>query len=332
MNKAYRTLVLWVGWCSIATMVYVGLYLDTDIVSFLRDDQSKITWIILLLFLVGVAASFFLTVNVTVEHLEALTQEKLAREKGLIGVNSRGRKKRAVNRFFDSLRIVAASNDQPNIDALLEMEFGSHIRVSQALEILGNLLITLGLIGTVVGLTYTLSGLTSSLSALGQDTDLLLAGLRKAMAGMGTSFYTTLLGALLGGVLLRIFALITENGISGLHEALSRTCMLYCTADLKQTAEREVRLLNVEIEALGDRLGALNKAFSESKQSLLEFRDAVKELHTLSGEDSSVYTLRETLRMQKYYRALLHHEIHLMNKLNRSWWQRFERYLVSRKE
>lgn len=331
MGKAYRTLILWMAWAAISVAIYVGLYIDTDVVTFLLEDRSRITWIISALFLLGATFSLFLTVNITREHVEATAQERLAREKGLIGVNSDGRKKRAVNRFYESLRIVAASNDQPNVEALIEMEFGSHIRVSQGLEILGNMLITMGLIGTVVGLTYTLSGLTNSLTALGHDTELLLDGLRKAMGGMGTSFYTTLLGALLGGILLRVFALITENGIGALHEFLQRTCMLYCAADFKQTVERDVRLLNVEIEALGDRVGALNKAFSESKMSLLEFRDAVKELHQLSGDDEGVYTLSETLRMQKYYRALLRHEIHLMNKLNRSWWQRFQQYLVTRK-
>lgn len=331
MNKAYRTLTLWVAWAGMSALIYVGLYLDTDVVNFLLEDQSKITWIICVLFILGVLASLSLTLNLTSEHVEATKQERLAREKGLIGVNSAGKKSRAVNRFFESLRIVAASNDQPNIDALMQMEFGSHVRVSQGLEILGNMLITMGLIGTVVGLTYTLSGLTSSMTALGHDTEQLLAGLRKAMGGMGTSFYTTLLGALLGGILLRVFALITENGIGTLHEYLQRTCMLYCAADFKRSVERDVRLLNIEVEALGDKLGSLNKAFADSRVSLLEFRDAVKELHEISGDETGVYTLSETLRMQKYYRALLRHEIHLMNKLNKSWWDRFQQYLVTRK-
>lgn len=331
MNQAYRTFVLWLIWASAAISIYLGLYLDTEILTFLAEDKSKITWIITTLFLVGVISSFFLTVSITKESIEAFVQDQLAQEKGLSGVQASGRKKKAVNRFYDSLRVTSASNETPNVEALISTELSTYLRMSHGIEILGNLLITLGLIGTVMGLTLTLTGLTTSLEALGHDQDLLLQGLRRAMGGMGTAFYTTLLGAVLGGVLLRIFALITENGISSLNEILIKTCLVHCAPDFKQSVEKDIRFLNVEIEALGEKVTTLKGAFADSRQSVLEFRDAIKELHQLSGDDEGVYTLRETLRMQKYYRALLRQELQLMNTLNRSWWGRFKEYLASRR-
>ncbi len=330
MNRAYRTFVLWLIWGSAATTIYLGLYLDTDILTFFRQDESKITWIIMFLFLLGVAASFFLTVALTKESIEAELQDQLASDQGIAGVKPSGRRKKAVNRFYDSLKVVALSNEKPNIDALLEVEFSSYSRMSHGIEILGNLLITLGLIGTVMGLTLTLTGLTTSLDALGHDQDMLLSGLRKAMGGMGTAFYTTLLGAVLGGVLLRIFALITENGVAFLLEIVAKTCMIHCSADFKQTVERDIRFLNVEVEALGNRVKSLKGAFDDSKQSVNEFHDSIKKLYELGGSDDGVYTLRETLQMQKYYRALLRQELQLMNQLNRSWWTRFKEYLTGR--
>ncbi len=333
MNWAYRTFILWLIWGSAATTIYLGLYLDTDILEFLREDKSKITWIIITLFLIGVATSFILTILITREAVEASAQDKLAQDSGLMGLEpTHPRKRKAVNRFYEALKIVSANNEAPNIESLLNMEYSFYLRISHAVEVLGNLLITLGLIGTVIGLTFTLTGLTTSLDALGTDQDLLLSGLRKAMSGMGTAFYTTLLGAVLGGVLLRIFALITENGIGGLHDHITKTCMVYLAPDFKPSMERDVRFLNVEIEALGERVKALQEIFKESKGAINEFHQAIKELYELSGDEKGTYTLRETLHMQKYYRALLRQELQLMQTLNRSWWARFKDFILSKRQ
>ena len=330
MNSAYRTFILWLAWGSVATTIYLSLYLDTDILDFLSNDESKITWIIIGLFLLGVIGSLLLTINITNEHIEAVNQQELASEKGLMGLEKTGKKNRTVNQYYQSLKIVAMNNDAPNIEALLDMEYSILSRRSHAIEILGNLLITLGLIGTVLGLTLTLSGLTSSLDALGTDQDMLLAGLRKAMGGMGTAFYTTLLGAVLGGVLLRIFALITENGIGALQDYITKTCMVHLLPDFKPTVERDVRFLNVELDALGDKLASLRLAFDDSKESIHEFHDTIKKLHTeTESPEQGIYTLRETLRMQKYYRVLIRQELTLMNKLNRSWWTRLKHSMIN---
>lgn len=333
MNSAYRTFILWLTWASVATTIYLGLYLDTDILEFLSKDDSKITWIIIALFLAGIVASLILTITVTNEFIEAVHQQEIAQDKGLMGLEKTGKRSRTVNRFYRSLKIVAANNDTPDIEILLEMEYSQLSRRSHAIEVLGNLLITLGLIGTVMGLTFTLSGLTSSLDALGTNQDMLLAGLRKAMGGMGTAFYTTLLGAILGGVLLRIFALITENGISGLHDYITKTCMVHLSPDFKPTVERDVRFLNIELEALGEKVTTLRAAFDDTKESIADFHTAIKKLHTETGSDEEgVYTLRETLRMQKYYRVLIRQELTLMNKLNRSWWARMKHSITPKDE
>ncbi len=331
MNNAYRTVTLWFSWASISVVIYLGLYLDTDIIEFLSNDKSKITWIITVMFMIGIFSSFLLSIKITGEFIEATNQNDIAKEQGLMGLEKTARKPKIINEFYDSLKIVAASNESPNIETLIEMEYANLSRRSHATEVMGNLLITLGLIGTVTGLTLTLSGLTGSLDALGQDQDLLLAGLRTAMSGMGTAFYTTLLGAVLGGVLLRIFALITEYGLSSLHDYITKTCMVFLCADFKPTIERDVRFLNVEIDALSEKVINLKGAFAESKDAIQEFQTAIKELHE-GDDDHGTYTLRETLRMQKYYRVLIRQELTLMNKLNRSWYARVKDSLSSDKE
>ena len=323
-EKAFRTIFLWLIWATTALSIYFALYLDTNLLGYLKQDQSKITWVIMGLFILGVAISFGLAVTITEESLRASQLGAAARNSGLHGLKP-DKTNRAVDRFFNSLKEVVNNNDQPDIESLLDIELASYHRISHSVEIMGNLLITLGLIGTVVGLTLTLTGLTTSLDALGHDEERLLTGLRQAMSGMGTAFYTTLLGSVLGGVLLRIFSLITEHGVETLSEVVKRICTIYCTADLKPTLERDVQLLNREISQLGDNVRALQSAMHDSMKVMLEFRQAAQQLSQLGEEDQDKASLRDSVVLQHYYADLLKEEIRVMNKINRSWWGRLKR-------
>ncbi len=325
-EKAFRTIFLWLIWAITALAIYFALYLDTNLWGYLENDQSKITWVIMAMFILGVAISFGLAITITEEALRASQHGVVARKNGLHGLNP-NKTNRAVDRFFNSLKEVVNNNDQPDIESLLDIELASYHRVSSSVEIMGNLLITLGLIGTVVGLTLTLTGLTTSLDALGHDEERLLNGLRQAMSGMGTAFYTTLLGSVLGGVLLRIFALITEHGVETLSEVVRRICTIYCTADLKPTLERDVQLLNREISQLGDNVRALQGAMHDSMKAMLEFRHAAQQLSQLGEDDQDKASLRDSVVLQHYYADLLKEEIRVMNKINRSWWGRLKRSL-----
>lgn len=168
-------------------------------------------------------------------------------------------------------------------------------------------MITLGLVGTVVGLTLTLTGLTGSLEALGHDQDQLLSGLRGAMSGMGTAFYTTLLGSVLGGVLLRIFAHIDENGVESLENALTRVCLVYCSADLKPTLERDLRILNTEIQAMTQNIENLQDTLSSTRQAMHDFACETKN----PGEETDIEQLREMVKLRESYVKSLAMEIKL---------------------
>lgn len=317
--------MLWLIWSFTAIGIYLTLYIDTDILSFMAEDRSRITWLITALFVIGWATSFVLTMIITTEAVEATNMERIAMEDGLVGIEPKKRKK-AVHRFFQALKTVAEANEAPDIAALLNVELSSLNRISRFVEVFGNLLITLGLIGTVMGLTFTLTGLTGSLEALGQDQELLLQGLREAMGGMGTAFYTTLLGSILGGVLLRVYALITETGIESLYDGLMRICLVYCSADFKPTLEKDIRFLNNEIQNLGASVDVLEAAFKNTRAAMQGFREEAEHLNTLSGQAEDEKTqLGKTIRLHKYYRAILRRELDLMNRMNRSWWGRFRR-------
>ncbi|RMD78011.1 MAG: hypothetical protein D6809_06820 [Gammaproteobacteria bacterium] len=317
-QKPFRTLILWTVWLSTAMIVYLSLYRDTDVWSFIRHDPSKITWLILIMFAMGVLGSFVLVVLLTFEHLEAQRADEILRRKGLGGMVLPRRRRRAVHRFFEALRSVVDSNGQPDVDLLLHTELAVYHRISHSIEVLGNLLITLGLIGTVLGLTLTLTGLTGSLEALGQNQEALLAGLRKAMAGMGTAFYTTLLGAVLGGVLLRVFAQITEHGVDALHDNLTRTVMVRCGAELQPSLERDVRALDGAMAALGEHVKVLEIALNHSRGAMSQFREEVSQLKEATRGEMAA--LAEEILRHRQYVELLQKEARLLRRLNRPWW------------
>ena len=67
-----------------------------------------------------------------------------------------------------------------------------------------NIMITLGLIGTISGLIISITGLEQVMTSLGDDGTVVVGGLKQALDGMGTAFYTTLFGAVLGGFFLKL--------------------------------------------------------------------------------------------------------------------------------
>ncbi len=306
IQRGYRALVLWIVWATAAIIIYFGLYQDTDVWDFVKRDPSRITWAIIGLFGLGVIASFILTITLTLESIKVDLLESVAKKEGWLGIQQTD-KKGCVASYFSSLRTIVENNGELNIEALVDVEFSIYQRSAHALEIIGNLLITLGLIGTVVGLTLTLTGLTGSLDALGHDQDQLLSGLRGAMSGMGTAFYTTLLGAVLGGVLLRIFAHIDESGVESLENSLTRICLVYCSADFKPSLERDMRIINSQIGDMRGNIESLQNLLNDTRQAMSDFAIETKQ----PGQDSDIEHLREMVKLRESYVKSLAMEIKL---------------------
>jgi hypothetical protein len=301
-------------------VIYAGLYQDTEVWAFVQQDPTRITWGILGLFAVGIVASFVLTVLLTIESISVDKLEGVAKRSGWLGIDY-SKKRMCVANYFDSLKTVVENNGEINVEALVNVEFSVYRRTAHALEVIGNLLITLGLVGTVVGLTLTLTGLTSSLEALGQDQEQLLRGLRGAMGGMGTAFYTTLLGSVLGGVLLRVFAHIDENGIDSLENSLTRICLVYCSADFKPSTERDIRSLNAQIDRLNGNVESLKRNLAEAKQLIEDFS---QETHNMQiTEEKQTESLKQTLITRHKYLQSLRDEFQLKRMNQGSWWRVF---------
>jgi len=103
-------------------------------------------------------------------------------------------------------RIYKRSGCKPvSQDSLIEI-LHAKLKGEESMVILfSNLMITLGLVGTISGLITTVSGIGSGNEAL--------EGMSKAIGGMGTAFYTTLLGSMLGGITLRVLHFYVDKKI-----------------------------------------------------------------------------------------------------------------------
>ena len=268
------------------------------------------------------ASSFALTLFLTFESITVDRIEHSAKAQGWLGIDYHSKYLRIAH-FFKSLQTIVNNNGEINVEALVDVEFSVYRRGAHALEVIGNLLITLGLVGTVVGLTLTLTGLTSSLEALGQDQEQLLRGLRGAMGGMGTAFYTTLLGSVLGGVLLRVFAHIDDNGIDSLENTLTRICLVYCSADFKPSAQRDVRALSNEINKMDQQIQHLNTSLEQAKTMISDYREELKELGLTEVQDN--IRLQQTLQQREKYLKSLRDEFQLKRMNRGAWWRVFTR-------
>ncbi|MDX8392753.1 MAG: MotA/TolQ/ExbB proton channel family protein [Mariprofundaceae bacterium] len=286
-QRALRTFALWMGWGISALTVFSMLYRKVNVIEFVQHDATRITWIILGMFVLGIAVSFIQTMRLTSEWFRAYNIERVVKKKGLAGVTMRGGRN-IVDRFTDALSVIAERNGRIDIESLVDVEFSAQHRQSQFVGLLGNLMITLGLIGTVLGMTITMNGLHGALGALGINQELLVDGLRSAMSGMGVAFYTTLMGSVLGGVLLRVFSWITDASVNGLQDLMVHTYLVYASADMEPGDDRNTRGLDASVTQLRQNVDMLNLALQASRKEMNGLRQDAATMHAdlkAMGED-----------------------------------------------
>jgi len=288
-QRGLKTLALWGAWTVASAVVFGMMYRQADILHFVEQDSTRITWIIAGMFILGVLVSFVQVIVLTSEWTRGIRIESLMRRDGLMAIKPPRRKLLLVDRFIIALQTILERNGRLDIESLVDVEFSSQHRTSQFVGLLGNLLITLGLIGTVLGMTLTMNGLNGALGSLGENQDLLLEGLRSAMAGMGIAFYTTLLGSVLGGVILRVYSWLTDASVNGLQDLMLRSFLVDASADMEPSAERDLKMYGVGIARLQENLSLLQQAMQASREEMrLMSEDAVKlhaEFKLMAEED-----------------------------------------------
>jgi len=312
-QRGLKTLVFWVIWASVCTTVFVQLYHQADIWEYILHDGSHFTWVLVAVFVLGVVISFLHVILLTREWFCAYRLVYQIENNGLHGV--RRVENRVVSRMFEAIKHMDQAGGQVDLTGLCTVEFASYMRVSRTITLLGSLLITLGLIGTVLGLTITLTGLNGALENVTSDGMSVLIGLRDAMSGMGLAFYTTLLGSIMGGVLLRVFGYISDNSIEALQDLMVRSCMVYASAQLTPSMQRDFQALGYVLEGMEARVSALTQSLYNSKHAMAEFAEEMRNLKTstrLSEADDEVF---KAIAAHRHYAKVLRYELNLQKQL-----------------
>lgn len=128
---------------------------------------------------------------------------------------------------------------QDNLVEILQLRLLARNRVA---ELFASILITLGLIGTILGLILMMSELKVVMNGQsGGDSDNLIASLMGEggpLSGLDAAFYTTLLGALFGGVILRILTSVISSNISRYTAHLAELTEVYVLPMMRNTAAK----------------------------------------------------------------------------------------------
>ncbi len=297
-QRGVRTLVLWVAWALACALVFTSLYRQANLLGFIASDQTRISWIILGLFGLGVAVSLGQVLVLTAEWFRAYRLERALARHGVLALRLRRQRRRLVEHFVADVQRILQAGGEADLDALLETLLAPERRRARFVALVGNLLITLGLIGTVFGMTITMAGLSGALDALGQNNRELVEGLRRAMAGVGVAFYTTLLGAVLGGILLRVFAWIAETSVEGLADLMMRAMLVHASVELATNPMREARAVERELARLHQRLEEIRMAMRAGAEEMEALAGAMDRLHGAARDATEDGALRRAAAEQ----------------------------------
>lgn len=120
-------------------------------------------------------------------------------------------------------------------DNLVEVVLARLHARNRVVELLASVLITLGLIGTILGLLLSVGGLGRVLQG-GTDFEEVRGAMQETVSGLGTAFYTTLFGAVTGGVILRILTSVIEAHIVRFVAHMSELAEVHVLPAMRRTA------------------------------------------------------------------------------------------------
>lgn len=113
---------------------------------------------------------------------------------------------------IESLYTIFQAHPKIEQDHLIEILHARLLARNRIVELFASLLLTLGLIGTIVGLIDMMNGMKGVLTESGGDN--LMQRMGGPLSGLGVAFNTTLIGAIFGGVILRILSSVIDASIT----------------------------------------------------------------------------------------------------------------------
>ncbi|MFK7819980.1 MAG: MotA/TolQ/ExbB proton channel family protein [Planctomycetaceae bacterium] len=203
---------------------FLAFAVGPHIVKAITTDSTMLCVIILGLFGIGVVLNFISVWQLRAEYVCAAACMQKLTANGIKKVMM-GFPAGIFHRHVQQLGNIAKYDDNFTQDSLVTLLYSRLMSKAKIVDILSNVLVSLGLIGTILGLINMTDGLSAAMESLsGEDgAASLLDGMRTTMSGLGTAFYTTLIGAMLGSVVLRVLNNVFTSSVDLLVTYIART-------------------------------------------------------------------------------------------------------------
>lgn len=225
-------------WYFFSVVVLLALAAGPHLVSAIVTDKTFLCLVICLLFIAGVVLNFRGVKQLRVEYMcAAACMNTLSSQQDGLKTVVQGLPAGVFHRHVQDLANIARYDESFTQDSLVTLLYSRLMARAKIVEILSSVLVSLGLIGTILGLISMTSGLSQTMDSLsGGDAGSLLLGMRQTMSGLGTAFYTTLVGALFGSVVLRVLNNVYTSNVDHLVSYVASTAEVRIVPRLKQTA------------------------------------------------------------------------------------------------
>ena len=210
---------------------------------------------------------------------------------------------------IDNLSAIYDSINDGEVDQNNSLDYLSNqlARREHFVRLGSNIMITLGLIGTISGLIIAITGLEEVMTSLGDDGKVVVGGLKQALSGMGTAFYTTLFGAILGGFFLKLMHQSSINIADEIVDDMSLKSEIYILPHFKKTIENHINTQS----------GVLTKYVKESQKLLQkETKNMGDYMESITSLGSSIDELNK--KMEATQEDVRENHLTLLNKIHQT--------------
>ncbi len=227
MKTKVQPIVSWGIWAGGLSLI-MGIVTRNHILAGFRADDTGMSYVIAILFLGGLAASFRAALQLHAEWdvLNTVTATGKIPSSGKSGLAA----------IFNTLSDKKKKGEEVNVHTAIDTYHAGHNSRVRSISIMAALLISMGLLGTIIGLIMAISGLGGMVENIGLSRAIMMDALKATVAGMGTAFYTTFFGAL-GGLILRAVAVSQLNTLSELCAEATEYAENNLTAKLESKEE-----------------------------------------------------------------------------------------------
>lgn len=143
-------------------------------------------------------------------------------------------------KHIDNLHTIAKAHGDISQDNLIEFLHTRLLANNKVVELFSSILITLGLIGTILGLILMMDDLSAVMRTATLDESFMriLADESGPLSGLGVAFVTTLLGAIFGGVVLRVLTNVVESNIMDYTAHIAELTEVYVLPHMRATSQQ----------------------------------------------------------------------------------------------